>query len=116
MSNIPNKIPDKMRCSHALFSWHGAKLSTHTRELAFAVAEATMLLGELQRGTMTWTQVVKGHSACMATPFGTGDMGWFQQHEITPEIWVACMVTKVGELAPEPVHSPYGIHIIFRTG
>ena len=111
-----SNVPDKMRCSHILISWEGAKPCTHTRGLAFALAEANLLLGELKKGTMTWRQAVKGHSACVATPFETGDLGWFQQHEITPEIWVACMVTKIGELSPEPIQSPYGIHVILRTG
>ena len=52
----------------------------------------------------------------MSTGFDTGDLGWFEQHEITPEIWNACLVTKVGDLFPEPIDSPYGVHIIYRTG
>lgn len=111
-----SKAPDKMRLSHVLISWDGAVNSTHTRELVFAIHEAKMLMSELQKGTMTWAQVVKGHSACVDTPFGTGDLGWREQHEITPELWVAGVITKIGDLAPEPIQSPYGIHIVMRTG
>jgi len=111
-----SKAPDKMRLSHVLISWDGAVNSTHTRELVFAIHEAKMLMSELQKGTMTWTQAVKGHSACVDTPFGTGDLGWREQHEITPELWVAGVITKIGELSPEPIQSPYGIHIVMRTG
>lgn len=111
-----SKAPDKMRLSHVLISWDGAVNSTHTRELVFAIHEAKMLMSELQKGTMTWTQAVKGHSACVETPFGTGDLGWREQHEITPELWVAGVITKIGDLAPEPIQSPYGIHIVMRTG
>lgn len=107
---------DKMRLSHILISWSGAVNSTHTRDLAFALAEANLLMGELKKGTMTWAQAVKGHSACLETPFGTGDLGWRERHEITPEMWIAGVITKIGELSPQPVQSPYGIHIIMRTG
>jgi parvulin-like peptidyl-prolyl isomerase len=31
-------------------------------------------------------------------------------------IWNACLITPVGELCQEPVDTPYGVHIIFRTG
>lgn len=108
--------PDKIRLSHVLLSWSGAKPCTHTRDLVFALAEAKLLIGELLSGKMTWTQAVKGHSACLETPFGTGDLGWREIHEITPELWRAGVVTKIGEIFPEPVQTPYGIHIVFRTG
>lgn len=110
------KNPTKMRMSHILLSWDGAVGSTHTRELAFALKEADMLLTELKKGTMTWKQCVTGHSACLETPFGTGDLGWREQHEITPELWRVCSILEVGELCPTPVHTLYGIHIIMRTG
>jgi peptidyl-prolyl cis-trans isomerase C len=108
--------PTKMRCSHILFSWHGAKNSTHTRELAFAVHDAKIILADILKGSITWGIAVREHSACMVTGFETGDLGWFEQHEILPEIWQACLVTEVGQIFPEPVNSPFGVHLIFRTG
>lgn len=109
-------LPTKMRCAHILLSWHGAKNSTHTRELAFAIHDAKIILADLMKGSITWNIAVREHSACMQTGFDTGDLGWFEQHEITPEIWNACLVTKVGDLFPEPIDTPYGVHIIYRTG
>ncbi len=109
-------LPTKMRCSHILLSWHGAKNSTHTREIAFALHDAKIILADLKKGSITWNIAVREHSACMQTGFDTGDLGWFEQHEITPEIWTACLVTPVGDIFPEPINSPYGIHIIYRTG
>lgn len=111
-----SKTPDRMRCSHILLSWDKAVNSTHTRELSFAIHDAKTLIAELKRGGISWDVAVKENSACVDSFLRGGDLGWFQQHEITPELWIACLVTPVGELNPEPVQSPYGIHIIFRTG
>lgn len=108
--------PTKMRCSHILLSWDKAINSTHTRELCFAIHDAKTIMADLKKGSITWNIAVREHSACMDTGFETGDLGWFEQHEITPEIWTACLVTEIGDVFPEPITSPYGVHIIFRTG
>ena len=92
--------PTKMRCSHILLSWDGAKNSTHTRELAFAVHEAKIILADILKGSITWGIAVREHSACMQTGFETGDLGWFEQHQILREIWQACLVTEVGQIFP----------------
>ena len=111
-----SKIPEKMRCSHILLSWDQAIESTHSRELAFAIHDATMLIAELKRGGLSWDTAVKENTACKTTWNNGGDLGWFSEIEITEEIWRACLATPVDELFPEPVNSPYGIHIIYRTG
>lgn len=108
--------PTKMRCSHILFSWHGAKNSTHTREIAFALHDAKLVLADILKGSITWGIAVREHSACMQTGFETGDLGWFEQHEILPEIWNTCLVLEVGQIFPEPITSDYGLHLIYRTG
>ncbi len=111
-----NKVPGKMRCSHILLSWDKALNSTHSRELVFAIHDAKTIIAEVKSGGVQWHIAVKEHSACEGSRYKSGDLGWFQEHEITAEIWIACMVTKVGEIADEPIQSPYGIHIIMRTG
>jgi hypothetical protein len=111
-----SKIPEKMRCSHILLSWDQAIESTHSRELAFAIHDAKQIISDLEKGTISWNVAVKEHTACRHSWNNGGDLGWFEEHEITPEIWIACLTTKVGDLSLEPINSPYGVHIIFRTG
>lgn len=105
-----------MRCSHILLSWDEAIDSTHSRDLAFAIHDAKQLISELQRGGLSWEAACRENSACNVSWNHGGDLGWFQEHEITPEIWLSCLVTDVGDMNPEPVLSPYGVHIIYRTG
>jgi len=45
-------LPTKMRCAHILLSWHGAKNSTHTRELAFAIHDAKIILADLIKAVL----------------------------------------------------------------
>jgi parvulin-like peptidyl-prolyl isomerase len=109
-------IPKKMRCSHILLSWDGARESTHSRELAYAIHDAKMIIADLQRGGYSWNTAVDEHTACKTTWNNGGDLGWFEEQDIHVAIWNTCLVTPVGELFPEPVDTPYGVHIIFRTG
>lgn len=111
-----SKLPQKMRCAHILLSWDQAINSTHSRELVFAIHDAKIIIAELQRGGYSWETAVKEHSACSETFWKGGDLGWFSQDEILDEIWVACLATPKGELFPEPVQSPFGVHILYRTG
>lgn len=109
------KKPSKVRCSHILLSWDEAVNSTHSRDLVFAVKDGQDIIKELKAGGLSWSTAVKEHSACDSWTAG-GDLGWFEEHEVTPELWNACMVCKKDELLDEPIQSPYGIHIITRTG
>jgi len=111
-----SKIPDKMRCSHILLSWDGAINSSHSRDLIFAIYDAKEIINDLLQGSVSWNVACKEHSACDATYYQGGDLGWFEEHQITSEIWNACLITPIGDLFPEPIDSPYGVHIITRTG
>ena len=108
-------MPPRMRCSHILLSWDEAINSTHSRDLIFAIRDAHEIIRDLQAGTISWTQACKEHSACDSA-FQGGDLGWFEQFDVTPELWTAVLMTPKGDLNPEPVTSPYGVHIITRTG
>lgn len=111
-----SKVPDKMRCSHILLSWDEAINSTHSRELIFAIYDAKEIISDLLKGSISWDTACKEHSACDVSYYQGGDLGWFEEHEITQEIWNACLITPIGDLCPEPIQSPYGVHIITRTG
>ena len=108
--------PSKVRCSHILLSWDQAFESTHSRELVFAIHDAKEIIASLKGGGYTWQAAVKEHSACPHSWVSDGDLGWFKFGEVTPELWNACLICPIDELLEEPVQSPYGIHIITRTG
>lgn len=107
----------KVRCSHILLSWDMALESTHSRDLVFAVHDAKQIIASLKRGGYSWEQAVKEHSACPHSWWRDGDLGWFDLNDgVTPELYNACMICPIGELLEEPIQSPYGVHVITRTG
>jgi len=108
-------MADKMRCSHIMLSWDGAINSSHSRDLVYAISDAKEIIRDLKNGSISWKNACKEHSACDSW-FYDGDLGWFERHEITPEIWFGCSILEEGEISSEPIQSPYGIHILMRTG
>lgn len=107
----------KVRCSHILLSYDEAIESSHTRGIFFAIWEAKEIIKSLKSGGWSWQQAVKEHSACPHSWYRDGDLGWFDLNDgITPELYNACMIHEVGDLLDEPVQTPYGIHVITRTG
>jgi hypothetical protein len=107
----------KVRCSHILLSFDEALHSSHSRGRYFAVWEAKNIIASLKRGGYSWEQAVKEHSACPHSWYRDGDLGWFDLNDgVTPELYNACLISEKGELLSEPIESPYGIHIITRTG
>lgn len=110
-----NNVPQKIRCSHILLSWNEAINSTHSRDLIFAIDDATKIINDLKSRGTSWETACREHSACDSC-YKDGDLGWFEQHEITSEIWNACVQIPIGDLYPQPVLTPYGVHIITRTG
>jgi parvulin-like peptidyl-prolyl isomerase len=115
MSNR-NLLP-KVRCSHILLSYDDAIESSHSREIYFAVFDAKQIIAELKRGGLTWATAVKEHSACPHSWYRDGDLGWFDINDgVCPELYYSTLAAPKDELLEEPVQTPYGIHIITRTG
>jgi len=113
---MKNPLP-KVRASHILLSYEGAIESTHSREIYFAVYEAKNIIAELKRGGYSWSTAVKEHSACPLSWYRDGDLGWFDITDgVTPELYYATLTAPKDELLDEPIQTPYGIHIITRTG
>lgn len=107
----------KVRASHILLSWDKAINSTHSRELAFAVHEAKRIIAELKRGGYSWEQAVKEHSACEHSWYRDGDLGWFDINDNVDEtLYLSVLSCPKGELLEEPIQTPYGVHILTRTG
>lgn len=109
------KFPSKMRASHILLSFKGAKNSTHSRSVAVAMAEGDRITAELKKGGVSFDRMARENSACPSKRNG-GDLGWFDPTEMAIEFSSACMNIPIGELGPHPIVSPFGVHIIWRTG
>lgn len=113
---MSKEIFPKVRCSHILLSYEDAIESTHSRELYFAVFEAKQIIADLKRGGISWATAVKEHSACPHSWYRDGDLGWFDINDVVPELYLSVLTAPKDELLEEPIQTPYGIHIITRTG
>ena len=106
----------KMRASHILFSYAGAKNSTHSRGIAFAMQDAERVQKDIEEGKYSFQVAAKENSACPSGKRAGGDLGWFEEEEMVIEFTTACKTTPVGQLGGHPIVSPFGVHIIYRTG
>lgn len=105
----------KMRASHILLSFKGAKNSTHSRGVGEAMAEGERITAELKKGGVSFDQMAKENSACPSKNNG-GDLGWFEPTDMVVEFSTACAAIPIGELGPHPFVTEFGVHVIWRTG
>jgi parvulin-like peptidyl-prolyl isomerase len=114
---MSKEILPKVRCSHILLSYDKAIESTHTRELYYAIWDAKQIIAELKGGGVSWASAVKEHSACPHSWYRDGDLGWFDLNDgVVPELYLSVRAAPKDQLLEEPIQTPYGIHIIVRTG
>jgi hypothetical protein len=107
----------KVRCSHILLSHDEAIESTHSRDLYYAIWDAKKIISELQGSGLSWATAVKEHSACPHSWDKDGDLGWFDINDgVVPELYYAVKAAPKDQLLEEPIQTPYGIHILVRTG
>ena len=106
----------KMRASHILFSYAGAKNSTHSRGIAFAMKEAERVQKEIQKGGISFETAAKENSACPSGKRSGGDLGWFLPEDMVIEFSTACQSIPKGEMGLHPIVTEFGVHIIYRTG
>lgn len=107
----------RVRCSHILLSHADAIESSHSRDLAYAVMDAKRIIHDLQTGGLSWATAVKENSACNRSWYKDGDLGWFDLTDgVCEELYFAVNAAPKDILLDEPIQTPYGIHIIVRTG
>lgn len=104
----------KMRASHILLSHRQASPPTHTRGIAQTMVVAQDLIKELEAGGLSFEQAARENSACPSKDRG-GDLGWFEEEAMVLEFSGACKNIQKGNLGP-PCITPFGVHIILRTG
>jgi|TARA_B100001057_G_scaffold300088_1_gene300232 parvulin-like peptidyl-prolyl isomerase len=105
----------KFKCKHILLSYDKSPNSTHERPLGAAVADAEKLIIDLKKGDITWDEAAAKHSACASGPRHGGDLGWQEEQHFHPDFSEAVKVIGIDTIGP-PVISPWGVHIVLRTG
>jgi len=105
----------KFKCKHILLSHDKAENSSHERPLGVAVEDAERLILELKKGEISWDEAAAKHSSCASGPRHGGDLGWQDEEHFHPDFSNAVKVIGIDTIGP-PVISPWGVHIILRTG
>ena len=105
----------KLKCKHILLSFDKAENSTHERPLGVAVEDAERLILEIKKGDISWEEAAATNSACASGPRHGGDLGWFEEEKMHPDFSNAVKVIGIDTIGP-PIISPWGVHIVLRTG
>ena len=106
-------MTDQIRASHILLMYEGSERSTATRSKEDALARIQELKTELEAGG-DFAEVAEGNSDCPSGSQG-GDLGFFGPGMMVPEFDAACAALAVGDLS-DVVETPFGYHLIARTG
>lgn len=105
----------KFRCKHILLSHKDAENSSHDRPLGEAFAEAERLIKKLRSGEIKFEEAAAMHSACASGPRNGGDLGWQDETHYHVDFANAVKVIGTDTIGP-PVISPWGVHVVLRTG
>ena len=105
----------KFRCKHILLSYDKAENSTHERTLGKAVEDAEDLIKQLKRGDVTFDEAARLNSACASGPRSGGDLDWQEEEYFHPNFSEAVKVIGIDTIGP-PIFTPWGVHIVLRTG
>ena len=105
----------KFKCKHILLSYDKAENSSHERPLGAAVTDAEKLIIDLKKSDITWDEAAAKHSSCASGPRHGGDLGWQEEQHFHPDFAEAVKVIQIDDIGP-PVITPWGVHIVLRTG
>lgn len=103
----------QVRASHILLMYKGSMRSTASR----SKDEAQTLIGELKtkvEGGADFASLAKQHSDCPSKAQG-GDLGSFGKGQMVPEFEKATFALQIGGTSGI-VETPFGFHLIRRTG
>ena len=105
----------KFRCKHILLSFDKAENSSHERTLGKAVEDAEDLIKQLKKGEITFEEAARTSSACASGPRHGGELGWQEEEHFHPDFANAVKVLGIDTIGP-PIISPWGVHVVLRTG
>lgn len=98
---------DIYEAAHILFA--ASKADTEAYAQAHAAAEAALAL--LHDRPELFAELAAANSACSSASQG-GNLGQITADQTTPEFEQALFALEPGEIAPEPVATRYGFHIV----
>ncbi|MBR20652.1 MAG: hypothetical protein CMA64_11020 [Euryarchaeota archaeon] len=105
----------KFKCKHILLSHKDAENSSHERPLGEAVKFAEELIKKLKRGEVKFADAAAQNSSCASGPRHGGELGWNEEEKFHPDFANAVKVIPIEQIGP-PIISPWGVHIVWRTG
>ncbi len=106
-------MADTVRASHILLMYDGSMRSTASRSKEEAQQLIADLHGQVQGGS-DFADLARSHSDCPSGQQG-GDLGKFGRGQMVPEFETATYALDVGGLS-DVIETPFGYHIIQRTG
>lgn len=102
-----------VRASHILLMYKGSMRSSASRSKAEAEQQIQQIAGKLQAGE-AFATLAKAHSDCPSSAKG-GDLGKFGRGQMVGPFEDAAFGLEVGQTSGV-VETPFGYHIIQRTG
>ncbi|WP_407867174.1 peptidylprolyl isomerase [Phyllobacterium phragmitis] len=101
------KSPELFEAAHILFSADRQDEAAYARALRSAHAALERLIAGPER----FADMARALSACSSSGNG-GHLGQFAREQVSPEFTAALDGLKPGQIAPAPVETRYGVHII----
>ena len=99
--------PERVKVRHILFM----TVDESEEESEGARRKAEEVLAQLRDGA-DFAELAKEHSEDPGNADNGGDLGWVSRGMMDPAFEEASFALQVGELAPEPVKSEFGYHLI----
>jgi peptidyl-prolyl cis-trans isomerase C len=99
--------PTLFAAAHILFSADRRDMDAY----AVATAQAKKIIAALATSPERFAEFARTYSACPSGGLG-GDLGQVTAEDVTPAFAAALTRMTPGEIAPEPVETDYGIHIV----
>ncbi len=103
----------QVAASHILLMYAGSQRSSATRSKEEALSEIGDLKTRLEEGA-DFGELARAHSDCPSGQSG-GDLGSFGRGMMVPEFENAAFGLEVGGTS-DVVETPFGYHLIHRTG
>lgn len=106
-------VADQISASHILLMYAGSQRSSATRSKAEAESQIADIERQLQGGA-DFAALAREHSDCGSAQAG-GDLGSFGRGQMVKGFEDAAFALNVGDTSGV-VETPFGYHIIRRTG
>jgi parvulin-like peptidyl-prolyl isomerase len=110
---LARSMSSSVRASHILLMYKGSMRSSATRSQADAQQQIQQILGSLQQGG-DFASLAREHSDCPSSAKG-GDLGNFGRGQMVGPFEETAFGLEVGQTSGV-VETPFGYHIIQRTG